>query len=291
MKKDKKWLEGEVDKIVGEYQSENIFANFTRYMIYDIKDVIDQLDEPEVLSEEWLDENKSSWTKLKIDGYYIPVEKIQNLLVPKQEVTYENAIKTIAKKHDTDEFSVGLYLEALINNKKYEFLTEKWIEDNTSPVDDEGRLYIWKSDLENLLVPKQELPTIPQFVADWIDDRKETGFPIYQAIRIVRENSRFEHSHLREWLRTNKGQETFARAWLDGYTVEEEQKYYVMNNDNRVMLVRMMDGKTITEADPFKLEDMYEGEKESHRLTEQEIKDYDPRYWAFAKPVEEVQDA
>src|SRR5699024_937572 len=41
-------------------------------------------DEPEVLSQEWLDENKSSWTKLKIDGYYIPVEKLQNLLVPKQ---------------------------------------------------------------------------------------------------------------------------------------------------------------------------------------------------------------
>ena len=40
---------------------------------------------PEVLSQEWLDEKKSSWTKLKVDGYYIPVEKLQNLLVPKQE--------------------------------------------------------------------------------------------------------------------------------------------------------------------------------------------------------------
>lgn len=48
VKKDKKWLESEVDKIVGEYQSENIFANFTRYMIYDIKDAINQLGEPEV---------------------------------------------------------------------------------------------------------------------------------------------------------------------------------------------------------------------------------------------------
>src|SRR5699024_4380296 len=46
---------------------------------------LEDLDEPEVLSLEWLDENKSSWTKLKIDGYYIPVEKLQNLLVLKQE--------------------------------------------------------------------------------------------------------------------------------------------------------------------------------------------------------------
>lgn len=49
----------------------------------------------------------------------------------------------------------------------------------------------------------------------------------------------------------------------------------------------MMDGKTITKADPFKLEDMYEVEKKSHRLTEQEIKDYDERYWPFAKEVTE----
>ena len=80
------------------------------------------------------------------------------------------------------------------------------------------------------------------------------------------------------------------RAWLYGYTVEEEPKYYVVNNDNRMMLVRMMDGKTITEADPFKLEDMYEVEKKAHRLTEKEIKDYDHRYWAFAVSVEEMEE-
>ena len=85
-------------------------------------------------------------------------------------------------------------------------------------------------------------------------------------------------------------------AWIAGFIgdlenlVEEEQKYYVINNDQRVMLVRMMDGKTITEADPFKLEDMYEVEKKSHRLTEQEIKDYDERYWAFAVKVEEMEE-
>ena len=38
-----------------------------------------------------------------------------------------------------------------------EVLSAEWIEGNTSPVDDEGRLYIWKRDLENLLVPKQEI--------------------------------------------------------------------------------------------------------------------------------------
>ena len=71
---------------------------------------------------------------------------------------------------------------------------------------------------------------------------------------------------------------------------QEEQKYYVINNDHRMMLVRMMDGNTITEADPFPFGELYDGEKKSHRLTEQEIKDYDERYFAFAVKVEELEE-
>src|SRR5699024_3688802 len=86
----KSWFED--DKLyVGEY----------------VKHKIDQLDEPEVLSQEWLDENKSSWTKLKIDGYYIPVEKLQNLLVPKQEEVdraYKDGYEK-GKQHATEKQS------------------------------------------------------------------------------------------------------------------------------------------------------------------------------------------
>ena len=133
-----------------------------------------------------------------------------------------------------------------------------------------------------------ELPVIPQWVADNIEDKKRVGVLLSVAI------AGFPEFKLQKELNIDEHEcnEIYARAWLDGYTVEEEeeQKYYVMNNDDRMMLVRMMVGKTITEADPFKLEDMYEVEKKSHRLTEQEIKDYDERYWAFRKPVEEVEE-
>src|SRR5699024_12079491 len=92
MSKGIEWLKEEVEKRIKTIESDNI--SFVGSEYYDegyidgMRDVlyrINQLDEPEVLSQEWLDENKSSWTKLKIDGYYIPVEKLQNLLVPKQE--------------------------------------------------------------------------------------------------------------------------------------------------------------------------------------------------------------
>lgn len=137
-------------------------------------------------------------------------------------------------RHYEDELIASI-AEIIDQLDEPEVLSQEWIERNTSPVDDEGRLYVWKSDLQNAIVPKQELPVIPKFVAEYINDRKEVSFPIYQAIRIVRENSRFEHSHLREWLWTNKGQETFARAWLDGFTVEEEQRYYVEDGKHALL--------------------------------------------------------
>jgi len=138
-------------------------------------------------------------------------------------------------------------------------------------------------------VLSQELPVIPQFVADWISEVKPDNSLRVAFEYIAQRKIDNYDDELAFWVEEGNS-ETFARAWLDGFTVEEEQKYYVMNNDNRMMLVRMMDGKTITEADPFPFGELYDGEKKSHRLTEQEIKDYDERYFAFAVRVEEVKE-
>ena len=62
--------------------------------------------------------------------------------------------------------------------------------------------------------------TIPQFVADWIEQRKDEGWKLSQMFL----QANLEEKYGR-WIVDN--QETFARAWLDGYTVEEEKRYYV----------------------------------------------------------------
>ena len=87
------------------------WADIKYQTLREVLQKLGHLDEPEVLSQEWLDESKSSWTKLKIDGYYIPVEKLQNLLVPKQEEVdqaYKDGYET-GKQHT---FYKG-YLEGL----------------------------------------------------------------------------------------------------------------------------------------------------------------------------------
>ena len=62
--------------------------------------------------------------------------------------------------------------------------------------------------------------TIPQFVADWIEQRKDEGWKLSQMFL----QANLEEKYGR-WIIDN--QETFARAWLDGYTVEKEKRYLV----------------------------------------------------------------
>lgn len=62
--------------------------------------------------------------------------------------------------------------------------------------------------------------TIPQFVADWIEQRKDEGWKLSQMFL----QANLEEKYGR-WIVDN--QETFARAWLDGYTVEKEKRYLV----------------------------------------------------------------
>lgn len=69
-------------------------------------------------------------------------------------------------------------------------------------------------------------PVVPQFVADWIEVCKEhLTSSLYLAMTpsfLKANNQSFE---LTIWIKKNE--ETFARAWLDGYTVEKEKRYRV----------------------------------------------------------------
>ena len=80
---------------------------------------------------------------------------------------------------------------------------------------------LFLKDLEQLDEPKPV--KVPQFVAEKIDYFKKTGdWDLFQAMDYL-----FGKKEIREWLEDKNNQETFARAWLDGYEVEEEKRYLV----------------------------------------------------------------
>ena len=68
-----------------------------------------------------------------------------------------------------------------------------------------------------------QLVKVPQFVAEKIEYFKKTGdWDLFQAM-----DSLFGDKEIREWLEDKNNQELFTRAWLDGYEVEEEKRYFV----------------------------------------------------------------
>lgn len=62
-------------------------------------------------------------------------------------------------------------------------------------------------------------PVVPQFVADWIEECKDDDFHLFGAMAGISSNQK----KLDYWFREDDNMELFARAWLDGYEVEEEE--------------------------------------------------------------------
>ena len=79
---------------------------------------------------------------------------------------------------------------------------------------------------------------VPQCVADWIEECKEKGdLSLGGAIQLP-------CPEIYEWLMDWKNQELFARAWLDGYEVEEEKRYtVVMKETKQPLYYNAMDKK------------------------------------------------
>ena len=77
--------------------------------------------------------------------------------------------------------------------------------------------------LPNSLIHFEEKVVIPKFVADWIEECKNDDFHLFGAMEGISSNQK----KLDYWFREDDNMELFARAWLDGYEVEEENRYYV----------------------------------------------------------------
>ncbi|MCT0080696.1 DUF1642 domain-containing protein [Lactococcus lactis subsp. lactis] len=75
---------------------------------------------------------------------------------------------------------------------------------------------------------QQALPVVPKFVAEWIEYVKEDG--IFNALALFDKDDTPED--VNEWLFLQSNDDNInliLRAWLDGYTVEKPQLFYLKN--------------------------------------------------------------
>lgn len=71
---------------------------------------------------------------------------------------------------------------------------------------------------------KREKVKVPQFVDDVIEGAREHSPELEDALHYACSNGSQEFT---EWYQKKSNRDLFARAWLDGYEVEEEKKYRV----------------------------------------------------------------
>lgn len=100
-----------------------------------------------------------------------------------------------------------VWLKVIISEFKQDFSHAKWREGY-----EQGKL-------EGML--ERDKVTIPQFIADWIEEKRDQGRKLAQMLLQASLNEQYGR-----WVVDN--QDTFARAWLDGYEVEKEKRYKVV---------------------------------------------------------------
>lgn len=90
-------------------------------------------------------------------------------------------------------------------------------------------VYVYIEELIKSLDEPQK-PVVPQMVAEWIKKCK-TFKSFAVSLSFALQPSVWEVNGLSdeciEWLADAENQETYARAWLDGYEIEKEKRYLV----------------------------------------------------------------
>lgn len=85
---------------------------------------------------------------------------------------------------------------------------------------------VWWEDVKEILeqLDEPEKVKVPQCVHKYIQEAKEYNWDLQDLMKSIDDE---DSNDLQRWFYHECNQETLARAWLDGYEVEEEKRYYV----------------------------------------------------------------
>ncbi|ABJ73595.1 hypothetical protein LACR_2120 [Lactococcus cremoris subsp. cremoris SK11] len=135
--------------------------------------------------------------------------------------------------------------------------------------------------------PQQTLPVVPECVAEFIESYKDRR-TIYGVFDKISKN-RKTYPKLYEWVfEDENSQATFALAFITRkYQVENPQLFYIDLPKVFGLSDSTSDSTFVSKAESGIISEFTKGKDYALKLTEQEIKSIDERYWQFAVPVEE----
>lgn len=167
--------------------------------------------------------------KLYGEKFYVALDDVLDLVKQLDEPEAGHAdeapryVKNVlARLRELPLHNREVWLKAIMSEFEQDFSHAKWREGY-----EQGKF-------EGAMIPydEPEKVTIPQFVADFITEQKKLGYTLSYSIDACMSD------RVAEWYWDNS--ELFARAWIDGYTVEEEKKYKIKllnRNDGDLYLV------------------------------------------------------
>ena len=142
------------------------------------------------------------------------VEVPKECVVSADQMVNKNKIKlkdVIARIKSFDVDAREAWLNEILNGLGSDFGSKKYRDGY-----EQGKL-------EGLI--EREKVEVPQIVADYIKYAKTTEWDLQEAMKNV---SYEDNAEFRKWFYKGSNVEVFARAWLDGYTVEKEKRYEVI---------------------------------------------------------------
>ncbi|VKT33583.1 phage protein [Streptococcus pneumoniae] len=108
--------------------------------------------------------------------------------------------------------------------KKYKKLEGVWNAEGA-----ELARQIFLQDLEQLDKPKPV--KVPQCVAEWIEEARKACKDVVELFEFD-----FTNDEVGKWFMQERPFDLVARAWLDGYEVEEEKRYTVVTKATKQLL-------------------------------------------------------
>ena len=256
MKKDIEWLRErlETSRDINRWMiKKSDLSSGTRHHFFGnlaeiegVLDLLDELDEPEVLSQRWIDEHRKSYTMEDS----VEISDLQNLLVPKQGEV-DQAYKDGYEKGKEHTFYKG-YLEGLADKE---------------------------SEPEKVVAPQ----FVAEW---YEENKKDLEYAIYEISNRVSARDYVELNEMEVWFddNLNKPTETLIKMKLFGYDIEKEKLYRVEMHGTTDVALLTLEGDEYYFDEP--LDYVGERPDIRQEFTESEIKDYDERFWVFAIPVE-----
>jgi len=140
--------------------------------------------------------------------------------------------------------------------------------------------------IENLIdqLEEPELPAIPKFVANYLEGCKENEHNLFGAYE-------FAHKEVSNWIfdaeKKAERIDIIAKAWLDGYTIEQEKRYRLKLNLPIIDFSEKNYLNIYKDGGEHFLNDKVEGDGYCTSFTETELKDMDETGFARVLVEEE----